>query len=372
MEPIRFDAAVLRAALAPLSIERVEARALGPDDVLVRMRAAGLCHTDLEVIEGQLVFPLPMVLGHEGAGVVERVGPAVRGLAPGDHVIIHWNPHCGHCFYCDRDKPILCETYVSNGAKAVGFDGAPVLRDGGGATLHNLMYIGAFGEYCVVPSQSAVRVAKEIPFEAACLIGCGVMTGLGAATRIAGLEWGSTVMVIGCGAVGLSAVQGARLAGAARIIAVDISEAKLDLARRVGATDLVDATRDDPVAVAKALTSGRGADAVIECAGSPKTFRASVEAVRPAGQVVWLGKTGFNEEVSFRWGALMQEKRITRSSYGGTRPARDFPMMVDSYLRGDLKLDELVSRRIRLDEINEGFAALKRGEVVRAVVAYGP
>jgi len=167
MEPIRFDAAVLRAALAPLSIERVEARALGPDDVLVRMRAAGLCHTDLEVIEGQLVFPLPMVLGHEGAGVVERVGPAVRGLAPGDHVIIHWNPHCGHCFYCDRDKPILCETYVANGAKAVGFDGAPVLRDGGGATLHNLMYIGAFGEYCVVPSQSAVRVAKEIPFEAA-------------------------------------------------------------------------------------------------------------------------------------------------------------------------------------------------------------
>ena len=214
MEPIRFDAAVLRAARAPLSIERVEARALGPDDVLVRMRAAGLCHTDLEVIEGQLVFPLPMVLGHEGAGVVERVGTAVRGLAPGDHVIIHWNPHCGHCFYCDRDQPILCETYVANGAKAVGFDGAPVLRDGGGATLHNLMYIGAFGEYCVVPAQSAVRVAKEIPFEAACLIGCGVMTGLGAATRIAGLEWGSTVMVIGCGAVGLSAVQGARLAGA--------------------------------------------------------------------------------------------------------------------------------------------------------------
>jgi S-(hydroxymethyl)glutathione dehydrogenase/alcohol dehydrogenase len=370
MTEITFKAAVLRRPQSALTIETISARMLAPDDVLVRMRAAGLCHTDLEVIEGQLVFPTPIVLGHEAAGVVERVGPAVTSLAPGDHVILHWNPHCGHCFYCDREQPILCETYVANGAKAMGFDGRARLASAGGGALHNLMYLGGFAEYTVVPAQSAIRVPKKIPFDRACLIGCGVMTGVGAATRIAKLEWGASALVLGCGAVGLSAVQGARLAGARRIVAVDIAEAKLDVARKVGATDTIDARKDDIAKAVKAMTGGRGADAVFEAAGSPQTFRASVEAVRPGGQVVWLGKTGVNQDVAFRWGALMQEKRITRSSYGGTRPERDFPLMAESYLRGELKLDELISRRIRLDEINEGFAALKRGETIRSVVMF--
>lgn len=370
MSDLRFKAAVLRSPRTPLAIETVTARPLGPEDVLVRVRAAGLCHTDLEVIEGQLVFPTPIVLGHEAAGVVERVGPAVRTLSPGDPVILHWNPHCGHCFYCDRDQPILCEGYVANGAKAGGFDGKPVYASAEGAPIHNLMYLGAFGEYCVVPAQSAIRIPAAMPFDRACLIGCGVMTGVGAATRIARLEWGATALVLGCGAVGLSAVQGARLAGAKQIIAVDLADPKLDTARKVGATHVVNAKREDVVTITKSLTNGRGADAVFESAGSPQTFRSSVEAVRPGGQVVWLGKTGVNDDVAFRWGALMQEKRITRSSYGGARPERDFPLMAESYLRGELKLDELISRRIRLEEINDGFAALKRGEVIRAVVTF--
>lgn len=367
---LQFKAAVLRTPRTPLAIDTITARPLGPEDVLVRIRAAGLCHTDLEVIEGQLVFPMPIVLGHEAAGVIERVGSAVADLAIGDHVILHWNPHCGHCFYCDRDQPILCEDYLANGGKAGGFDGKPIYGSSQGGVVHNLMYLGAFGEFCVVPAQSAVRIPKAMPFDRACLIGCGVMTGVGAATRVAKLEWGSTALVLGCGAVGLSAVQGARLAGATQIIAVDIADAKLETARKVGATHCVNARNEDPVAVAKALTKGRGADAVFESAGAPQTFRASVEAVRPGGQVVWLGKTGINDDISFRWGALMQEKRIVRSSYGGARPERDFALMAESYLRGDLKLDELISRRIRLEEINEGFAALKRGEVIRAVVTF--
>jgi S-(hydroxymethyl)glutathione dehydrogenase/alcohol dehydrogenase len=363
------NAAVLHGAKSPLKIERIDLAPLKPGDVRVRMRAAGLCHTDLEVIEGQLVFPMPIVLGHEAAGVIEEVGAGVSDLAPGDHVVLHWNPHCGHCFFCDRDLPILCEPYIRNGAKAVAFDGEPRLALGG-KTLHNLMYLGGFSEYAIVPAQSAVRVPKEIPFDRACLIGCGVMTGVGAATRIAKLGWGDTALVLGCGAVGLSAVQGARLAGAKNIVAVDIADMKLEIAKRVGATHLVNAKREDPVAIAKSLTAGRGADAVFESAGAPVTIRQSVEAVRLGGEVIWLGKTGVNEEVAFRWGALMGEKRIRRSSYGGARPERDFPLMAESYLKGELKLDELISRRIRLDEINDGFAQLKRGEVVRAVVMF--
>jgi S-(hydroxymethyl)glutathione dehydrogenase / alcohol dehydrogenase len=221
-----------------------------------------------------------------------------------------------------------------------------------------------------VPAQSAVVVPKEIPFDRACLIGCGVMTGVGGATRVARIPYGAVVMVIGCGAVGLSAVQGARLAGAGAIVAVDLDDKKLALARELGATDTVNAGHGDPVAAVKALTRGRGADCILEAAGDPRAFRLSAEAVRPGGQIVWLGKVNVDREVAFRWGSLMGEKRIVRSSYGGARPRRDFPMLARAYLSGDLKLDPLISRRIRLDEINEGFAALKRGEIVRAVVMF--
>lgn len=367
---MRFQAAVLRQTRAPLTIETVETDELAPGDVLVRMQAAGLCHTDLEVIEGQLASPVPIILGHEGAGIVELVGADVHLLTAGDHVVLHWNPHCGHCFYCDRDQPILCETYVAQRPKSCGYDGRVLYKTGDGAPVHNLMYLGAFSQYCVVPAQSAIRVPDALPFDVACLIGCGVMTGVGAVTRIAKLHQGETAMVIGCGAVGLSAVQGARLAGAAQIIAVDLSDEKLAIARAVGATHVINPLREDPVAVVQSLTQGRGADAVFEAAGAPVAFRTSVEAVRPGGQVVWLGKVGINDDLSFRWGSLMQEKRIVRSSYGGARPARDFPLLAEHYLNGELRLEELISRRIGLSEINEGFAALKRGEVIRSVILF--
>jgi S-(hydroxymethyl)glutathione dehydrogenase/alcohol dehydrogenase len=367
---IEYRAAVLQAVGAPMTVEPVVAGDLGRTDVLVRVKAAGLCHTDLEVITGSLRYPLPIVLGHEAAGIVEELGPEANGLNIGDHVVLSWNPHCGHCFYCERDLPILCETYLTHGPKAVAFDGESRTRLNDGRDLRRLMFLGAFAEYAVVADHQAIVVPKELPFDRACLIGCGVMTGVGAALNIATIGYGDTVMVIGCGAVGLSAVQGARLAGAGEIIAVDLDAGKLSLAGRVGATSLVDARREDPSAIARAKTGGRGADVVFEAAGSPASFRASVEAVRPGGEVIWLGKTDVAHDVAFRWGSLMGDKRIRRSSYGGARPARDFPLIARAYLDGKLMLDELISRHIALDDINDGFLALQRGETIRSVVVF--
>ncbi len=368
---LEYRAAVLHSAREPLAVETVAAASLKPRDVLVRMKAAGLCHTDLEVIDGSLRYPMPIVLGHEAAGVVEEVGPEARGVRPGDHVVLSWNPHCGHCFYCDRSLPILCEEYLEQGPKAVQFDGESRATLQDGRDLKHLMFLGAFGEYCIVPDQQAIVVPKDLPFDRACLIGCGIMTGVGAALNVARIAYGDTVMVIGCGAVGLAAVQGARLAGAGTIIAVDIDDAKLALAERMGATRSINAQRDDAVTVGRAETNGRGVDVVLESAGSAAAFRSTVEAVRPGGEVIWLGKIDVAQDVSFRWGSLMQEKRIRRSSYGGARPARDFPLLARAYLDGRLMLDELISRRIRLEDINDGFDALRRGETIRSVVVFG-
>lgn len=368
--PLKYRAAVLHAAKTPLVVESVSAAALKPTDVLVRVRGAGLCHTDLEVIEGGLRFPTPIVLGHEAAGIVEEVGAAARGVKRGDHVVLSWNPHCGHCFYCDRDRPILCEDYLSEGPKARAFDGESRALLGDGRELQHLMYLGAFGEYCVVSDQQAIVISKEVPFDRACLIGCGVMTGVGTALNLGAIAYGDAVMVVGCGMVGLSAVQGARMAGAGAIIAVDLDPAKLALAELVGATHTINAATDDAIAVCRRETRGRGVDVVIESAGSPVAFRTTVEAVRPGGQVFWLGKVDVQQEVSFRWGSLMQEKCIRRVSYGNARPRRDFPMLAQAYLDGTLMLDCLISHRIGLDEINAGFNTLTRGEAIRSVVMF--
>ena len=365
---LQAKAAVLRQINAPLRIETIDVGPVESGDVLVRIRAASLCHTDLEVIEGSLAANLPVVPGHEAAGEIAEVGATVTDLAVGDRVVLSWNPHCGVCFYCERAQPILCRRSAAAAPKGFHFDGLPRLRCDG-APMHQLMFLGGFSEYCVVPAQCAVRVADAMPFEQAALIGCGVMTGFGAATRIATLRWGDVAMVIGCGAVGLSAVQGCVLSGASRIIAVDPNPARRQLAQAIGATDACGPT--EAAELARSLTDGRGADVVVESAGRPEAFRLSAEAVRPGGQVVWVGKVGVDDEVAFRWGSLMQEKRITRSSYGGAKPAQDFPLLARAYLDRRLKLDEMISARISLDQINDGFAALKRGETVRSVVVFG-
>lgn len=367
---LSYRAAVLHKSGAPLTIERVLSKDPSPGDVVVRIRAASLCHTDLEVIDGSLRYPLPIILGHEASGIVEEIGSQVTGISVGDHVVLSWNPHCGHCFHCDRDQPILCETYLDEGPKGVHFDGHSKAALASGQPLSHLMFLGTFAEYCVVPAQQAIVVSKDIPFDRSCLIGCGVMTGVGAALNVADIRHGDTVMVFGCGAVGLAAIQGAVLAGAENVIAVDLNDAKLSLAAKIGATQCVNASTQDPVEHAKAATNGRGADVVLESAGHPTAFRQTTEAVRPGGQVIWLGKIDVAKDVSFRWGSLMGEKRLRRSSYGGARPRRDFPLLANAYLDGRLKLDELITSRIALESINEGFDALRQGKTIRTVIEF--
>lgn len=366
---MKFRAAVLNKVNEPMTIDTLEMAPLAPTDVLVRIKASGLCHTDLEVIQGSLAYPLPIVLGHEGAGIVEAVGSEVTQVKPGDHVICSWNPHCGHCFYCERDLPILCEPFTRHQPRGFLLDGRSRMKRGG-EQVHHYSVTSTHAEYTVVPESGAIVVPKELPFDRACIIGCGVMTGVGAVVRKARLGAGESVAVIGCGAVGLNAIQGAQLVDAGRIIAVDVGAAKLERARHFGATDCVDGSAPDAAEQIRALTGGRGADCVIEAAGNKATFRLSVEAVRPGGQVVWMGKINVNEDVSFRWGSLMGEKRIVRSSYGEARPRRDFPWLAQEYLRGRLKLDELITGRIKLEEINAGFASLARGEGIRTVVMF--
>ena len=364
---MKFRAAVLRQVDRPLTIETVELAALEPTDVLIRIRASGLCHSDLEVMQGSLAYPLPIVLGHEGAGVVERIGSAVSRVKAGDHVVASWNPHCGDCFYCERDQPILCEPFVRQQPAGHLLDGKSRYSLEG-AKLHHFSLVSSHAEYCVVPESGAIAVPREIPFDRACLIGCGVMTGVGAVSRVARVEAGASVAVVGCGAVGLNAVQGAALEQAGVIVAIDLDPGKHAIAAAFGATHFIAAGDTSAIERVKALTGGRGADYVFECAGSEASLQLGLEIARPGGQAVILGKTNVNQRVSLRFGSLMGEKRIVRSSYGGARPRRDFPWLARAYLDGKLKLDELVSLRLPLERINEGFDAMRRGGIVRAVV----
>ncbi|MFC4000244.1 zinc-binding dehydrogenase [Prauserella oleivorans] len=364
-----FRAAVLAAPGEKLTIESVEIDRVPPDSVLVRMGAAGICHTDLEVIEGQLAYPMPITLGHEGAGTIAEVGDGVDPARIGEKVVLSWNPHCGTCPACERGEAILCARYLALGPQAVDFTGQTRLRCATGA-VHTMFFMAAFAEYAVVTAGCAVTIPAEMPLDRACLLGCGVMTGHGAVTNVSGIRPGDSAMVIGCGAVGLAAVQAARLAGASTVIAVDRHDPKLDLALEYGATHVINSRRHDALALARRLTGGTGVDCVVESAGSLSAFRLSTEACRPGGEIIWLGKLGVDEDVTFRWGALMQEKRIRRNSYGNARPSRDFPALCRQYLDGRLKLDTLVTGRIPLERINEGFDLLRQRQAIRTVVVF--
>jgi len=368
---VRFKAAVLHGLNERFAIESVTLQPLAPGDVLVRLHASGLCHTDLEVIEGALAYPLPIVLGHEGAGVVERVGSAVTQVKPGDHVVCSWNPHCGHCFYCERDQPILCEPFSRHQPAGRLLDGGSRLRLDGDRLLHHFSVVSSHAQYCVVPESGAIAVPHEIPFDRACLIGCGVMTGVGAACRMARIDAGASVVVVGCGAVGLNVVQGARLQQADTIVAIDRDPARLALARTMGATHLIGPDAGGPTeqaAAIRALTGGRGADYAFECAGGEAALQAMLDALRPGGQGVILGKVAVDRPVSLRFGSLMGERRLIRSSYGGARPRRDFPWLARLYLDGRLQLDALITQRLPLERIDEGFDAMRAGRTLRTVL----
>jgi S-(hydroxymethyl)glutathione dehydrogenase/alcohol dehydrogenase len=364
---MEMQAAVLRHAHEPLTIEAVEVDAPGRREVLVRTVATGVCHSDLHVIEGQSRHALdrPIVLGHEGAGVVEAVGVEVTTVGPGDHVVACLSGFCGSCAQCLAGHPNLCVGgLVSRGASAV-----PRLSQEGRA-FTQFAGIGSYAERMLLHENSVVRVEPDLPLDRVALVGCGVLTGVGAALRSSGLEAGQTVAVFGCGGVGLSIVQGARIGGARQIIAIDVLDAKLELARRVGATHAVNGAQDDPVRAVRALTGGAGVDHAFEAVGHAALVRQAIESLAIRGTATIVGVLPPDAMIEFPWMAIRPECRVQTSRMGSNRFRIDIPRYLDFYRQGRLLLDEMVSRRGKLSDINEAFRAMKAGEVARSVLTF--
>ena len=360
---------MLRAFGAPLRVEEVELEPPRGAEVLVRYAASGVCHSDLHAAQGVHPTPLPAILGHEGAGVVEAVGAGVTDVAPGDHVIFSFRPHCGRCLYCSIGRTILCDGH-NDTPRWVMFDGSHRLKRGGDE-IKQMARIGTFAEQVVCPAEQLVPIKKEMPWPQAALLGCCVPTGVGAVTRCAEVEPGASVMIVGCGGVGLNVVQGARLAGAGVIVAVDLLDNKLEFAKKFGATHTVNASKTNAVDFVRGLTGGRGVDYAFDAIGGEATTLQILDAVRPGGTAVIVGMAAMNVRAPITpYMMALQEKCIKGTMYGSVRPNLDFPWLVDQYLAGNLKVDELVSRTYKLEEINDGFAALRSGQVARGVVVF--
>lgn len=365
---MKFAAAVMRNVGAPLTIEEIEVGSLGPNDVLVRLHAAGLCHTDMEVMQGAVASPpCPCILGHEGAGVVEKIGKDVTRVRPGDHVVCAVFASCGTCFYCAKGQPMFCEEVLSSLRQGTIRGGAPRMSQGA-RPVHHFLGVSCFAEYTILPEAGAIVIPPEIGFDTACLIGCCVTTGVSAVTRVAKVPIGASVAVVGCGPIGLNVLQGARIVSAETIIAIDTNRQRLELARSFGATHTLNPAEGDVIEAVKSLTSGRGVDYAFEAAGNDASIQTSLEITRPGGDVLILGKTPLDHKVPIRFGSIMSEKKIMRSTLGGGFSREDFPALCRLYLGGKLKLDELISRRIGLHAINEGFADVKDSKLIRAVI----
>ena len=358
-------ASVVRGVVAPkkgatVTIEEVVVPDPGPGEVAVRVQACGVCHTDLHYREGAINDDFPFLLGHEAAGRVESVGEGVDNVAPGDYVVLAWRAPCGDCRSCRRGRPWYC--FASRNA-------AQPMALADGTALTPALGIGAFAELSLVAAGQAVKVDSAARPEAAGLIGCGVMAGFGAAVNTGGVGQGDTVAVIGCGGVGDAAIAGAALAGARRVIGVDVDARKLEWARRFGATHTVDASREDPVEAVRQLTGGTGADVVVEAVGSPETYRQAFFARDLAGTLVQVGVPDPTMNVELPMIELFGRGGALKSSwYGDCLPTRDFPMLVDLYLSGRLDLDGFVSETIGLEDVEEALARMTRGEVLRSVV----
>jgi S-(hydroxymethyl)mycothiol dehydrogenase len=345
---------------APVTVTTIVVPDPGPGEALVRVQACGVCHTDLHYREGGIGADFPYLLGHEAAGVVESVGEGVTGLAAGDFVILNWRAVCGQCRACRRGRPWYC--FATHNATQ-----KMTLADG--TALSPALGIGAFAEKTLVAAGQCTKVNPEVKPEVAGLLGCGVMAGIGAAINTGGVTRGDSVAVIGCGGVGDGAVLGARLAGARTIIAVDVDDRKLEWAREFGATHVVNSRASDPVEKIRELTEGNGADVVIEAIGRPETYKQAFYARDLAGTVVLVGVPTPEMQLDLPLLDVFGRGGALKSSwYGDCLPERDFPMLVDLHLQGRLPLDKFVSETIGLDDVEEAFAKMGRGEVLRSVV----
>jgi S-(hydroxymethyl)glutathione dehydrogenase/alcohol dehydrogenase len=358
--------AVVAHAIDQFSVVHVDLDPPKVGEVLVRMKATGVCHSDLSMINGTIRAKLPSVLGHEGAGIVEQVGEAVTNVKPGDHVVLSFVPNCGHCYHCDRSEGYLC---VKNKAHGGLLDGTSRVKLKG-KEIAVMSFLGNMAEYCVVPSVCVVAVDKDHDFKAAALVGCGVTTGVGAAIRTAQVKPGSTVAVFGCGGVGLNVIQGARIAGAARIIAVDLSVEKMEMARAFGATDVINPALEAFKQVLE-LTDGIGVDYAFEVVGNGKLVEQCFKATRMNGMTVLVGVGRADDRFSFNAMIVpFTGKTIKGCMYGSCNFKVDFPMYLDLYRQKKLDLDRLITRTYSIDEAPEAFADLERGVNARGVIVY--
>jgi len=358
-------AAILHAYNEPLSVEEVELAPPGAGEVSVCLHASGVCHSDWNTVSGATPNPLPAVLGHEGAGVVEEVGEGVASVAAGNHVVLSWLPACGRCFFCRAGRVNLCSVAMPamlDGA----LPGGVIRLSSRGAPVHHYSFLSTFAERTVVPEASCVRIRRDAPLAVAALVGCAVMTGIGAAINRARVTPGSTAVVFGAGGVGLSVVQGCRLAGALHIVAIDPLPLKRGLALELGATHAVE---DGALPLARELTDGRGADYAFVAAGVPALVRRAFDALRLGGTLVCIGLPAEGTEVVLPGPELVrQEKIVTGSLYGSCNPHTDMPLVLDLFMAGRLELDRLVSKTYGLDEINGAFADMTAGSVARGVI----
>ena len=345
---------------APVTVEEILVPDPGPGEALVRVKACGVCHTDLHYREGAINDEFPFLLGHEASGTVEKVGDGVTNVEPGDFVIIAWRAPCGRCRSCLRGRPWYCFDSMNAAQKMTLADGSP---------LSPALGIGAFAELTLVHAGQAVKVDPAASPAAAGLVGCGIMAGLGAAVNTGGVTRGDSVAVFGCGGVGDAAIAGSRLAGAHTIIGVDIDDRKLEWARDFGATHTINSTQSDPVEAIRQLTGGNGVDVAIEAVGNPVTYEQAFYARDHAGTVVLVGVPSPDMTIELPMLEVFGRGGALKSSwYGDCLPTRDFPMFIDLYLQGRLDLDRFVSETIGLDEVEEAFHKMERGEVLRSVV----
>lgn len=369
---MKVKAAILQDVGAPFLVQSVDLQEPLAGEVLVQVKAVGVCHSDWHLVTGDTKHPMPLVPGHEGAGIVAAVGEGVSKVCPGDLVALNWAPNCGSCFYCLRGRPSLCDTYVGPIWAGTMLDGTTRLS-WEGRPLYHYSALACFADYCVVPEPCCVRMSGDLPAEIAAVIGCAVMTGVGSVLNSAGVPPGSSVAVIGCGGVGLSTVMGAKLAGASPILAIDTLETRANAAIELGADLPFSSFRSSEELIDKIrrATHGRGADYVFEAVGKPELQELALELARPGGTVVLSGLSPSGSATNIPGAKLVrQEKTVMGSYYGTANTARDFPLYSELWKKGRLPLDKLISHRYPLTDINVAYADMLQGKSRRGVIVF--
>jgi len=365
---MKATAAVLYEIKKPLVVEEVELLEPGPHEVLVRWTANGVCHSDFHIINGDVPHPLPVVLGHEAAGVVERVGPNVETVKAGDHVCSSYIPSCGKCGYCIGGQPTMCA--LRDKPRWLMLDGTTRFRKNG-TSLNHYLQVAGYASHSVLMEESVIPIRKDAPLDVVCLVSCGVLAGAGPVFNRAKVPPGASVAVFGCGGVGLNTIQAARLVGAGKIIAVDVMPQKLAWAEEFGATHLVNAATEDPVARVQALSGTGGVDFAFEMVGTQATVEQAFQSTHRGGTCVMVGVCPAGTRLSIDPGLLLQQRVLTGSSFGAGHQRTDVPMLIDLYMSGKYKLNELITRRVPLTDLNHAFDLMLKGEVKRSVVVYG-